>query len=80
MSKIYCTKLQKDLDSLQGIPYPGEIGARIQKEISLEAWGMWLGKQTMLINENRLNPLDQETRVFLEKEMLKFLFNEPKPE
>lgn len=77
MSKIYCTKLQKDLDSLQGSPYPGHIGDRIQKEISTDAWNQWLNKQTMLINENRLNPLEKETRVFLEKEMLKFLFDEP---
>lgn len=76
MSKIYCTKLQKDSDGMPSSPYPGPIGERIQKEISEEAWSLWLGQQTMLINENRLNPLDPETRIFLEKEMLKFLFED----
>ncbi len=76
MTTIHCTKLQKKLASLSGRPYPGLIGERIQTEISEQAWILWLNEQTKLINENRLNPLDKETRVFLEAEMLKFLFNE----
>ena len=34
----------------------------------------WLAHQTMLINENRLSPLDPKHRAFLEGEMQKFLF------
>jgi Fe-S cluster biosynthesis and repair protein YggX len=78
MSKIHCAKLQKDLDSLPNSPYPGPTGERIQATISAEAWTLWLNEQTILINENRLNPLDKETKVFLETAMLKFLFNESK--
>jgi len=38
------------------------------------AWAEWLAHQTMLINENRLNPRDPKARAFLQAEMEKFLF------
>ena len=34
------------------------------------------GNRTMLINENRLNVLDKETRKNLESEMINYLFGE----
>ena len=37
---------------------------------------MWLGHQTMLINEYRLTPIEPKARQFLEEEMEKFLFGE----
>lgn len=77
MSKtVFCQKLQKDLPALPQPPYPGELGERIQASISQEAWQQWLGQQTMLINEYRLNLLDPEARQFLQTEMEKFLFGE----
>ena len=35
---------------------------------------MWLGHQTMLINENRLTPIEPKARKFLEEEMEKYFF------
>ncbi|MDI5454456.1 oxidative damage protection protein, partial [Salmonella enterica subsp. enterica serovar Cerro] len=35
--------------------YPGELGKRIYNEISKDAWAQWQHKQTMLINEKKLN-------------------------
>jgi len=55
-------------------PYPGELGQRIFEQVSKEAWQMWLQHQTMLINENRLTPIDPKDRAFLEGEMDKFFF------
>ena len=75
MSKtILCKKLNKELPALDFAPLPGELGQRIQKEISAEAWEQWSAKQTMLINEYRLNLTDIKSREFLKDEMLKFLF------
>ncbi|MBS0462355.1 MAG: Fe(2+)-trafficking protein, partial [Proteobacteria bacterium] len=36
----------------------------------------WLAQQTMLINENRLSPLDRAHRAILETEMEKCLFGD----
>ncbi len=73
---IFCSKLNKDAQGFEKPPYPGEIGQRVYDNISQEAWQLWLAHQTMLINEYRLNLLDDDARSFLEKEMDKFLFSD----
>jgi len=76
MAKVNCSKLKKELEALDYQPYPGDIGKKIMENISAEAWQMWMGHQTMLINEMRLTPVDPKARKFLEEEMEKFLFGE----
>lgn len=71
---IHCSKLDIDAEGLDFAPWPGALGQRIYLEISKPAWQQWLTHQTMLINENRLNPLDPSTRGFLAREMEKYLF------
>jgi Fe-S cluster biosynthesis and repair protein YggX len=68
--------LGEELDGLSFQPYPGELGKRIYEQISQQAWQKWLALQTMLINENRLSPLNPEHRKYLEGEMEKFFFGE----
>lgn len=74
--KVFCQKYQSELPALERPPYPGAIGQRILNHISAQAWKDWMNHQTMLINENRLSLMDPTARVFLEKEMEKFLFGE----
>ena len=76
MKKIFCQKLKKEAEGLEFAPYPGELGQRILENISKEAWAMWQSRQTMFINEYRLNLMDKEARTFLETEMEKFLFSD----
>ena len=71
---VKCVKLGKEAEGLDYPTYPGELGKRIFENVSKEAWQTWLGHQTMLMNENRLNPLDPKARKFLEGEMEKFFF------
>lgn len=71
---ITCMKLGKQAEGLAMAPYPGELGKRIFENVSKEAWQMWLKHQTMLINENRITPLDPKARQFLEGEMEKYFF------
>lgn len=73
---VQCVKLQREAEGLDWQPYPGELGKRIYDSISKEAWQMWVGHQTMLLNEYRLTPVDPKARKFLESEMEKFLFGE----
>lgn len=73
---VNCVKLKKEAEGLARPPLPGEIGKRVQENISREAWVQWLGQQTILINEYRLSPLDPQARKFLEEQMLEFLFDE----
>lgn len=71
---VFCTKLQREAEGLTYAPYPGELGKRIYANVSQQGWRQWLEHQTMLINENRLSPLDPKARKYLEAEMEKFLF------
>jgi len=52
------------------------LGQRIFDSVSKVAWQRWLAHQTMLINENRLSPIEPKAREFLEREMDKFFFGE----
>lgn len=71
---VNCVKLGKQAEGLERPTYPGELGQRIFESISKEAWQLWMKQQTMLINENRLTPVNPEHRALLEKEMENFLF------
>jgi len=66
--------LGEQAEGLDYAPYPGELGQRIFENVSKQAWQQWIGHQTMLINENRLTPIEPAARKFLEQEMEKFFF------
>ena len=71
---VHCIKLGKEAEGLDAPTYPGELGQRIFDNVSKEAWQLWLGQQTILINEHRISPIDPQARQFLETEMEKFFF------
>ena len=73
---VNCIKLGREAEGLKMPPYPGELGQRVFENVSKEAWQMWLGHQTMLLNEYRLTPIEPKDRAFLEQEMEKFFFGE----
>ena len=74
MRTVHCVKLDREAEGLAFAPWPGELGKRIYEQVSKQAWSEWLAHQTMLINENRLSPLDPGTRSFLAAEMQKYFF------
>ncbi len=86
---VYCGKLQKeapgiDEDELQGsialemIESLGgaELRQRIHENISMEAWELWKGFLTMILNEYRLNVMDPQADEFIRQQMEEFFFGE----
>jgi Fe-S cluster biosynthesis and repair protein YggX len=71
---VYCEFEKHEAEGLDVAPWPGEAGTRVYAHIGKPAWAKWLAHQTMLINENRLSPMDPKHRAFLQEQMLKFLF------
>jgi Fe-S cluster biosynthesis and repair protein YggX len=71
---VFCQKHQIETEGLGFVPWPGAMGKRVFDHIGKAAWQQWLAHQTMLINDNRLSPLDHKHLAFLEGEMQKFLF------
>jgi Fe-S cluster biosynthesis and repair protein YggX len=72
---VHCRVDDSEVEGLDFAPWPGELGRRVFNEIGKPAWQRWLAHQTMLINENRLSPMDPKARAFLATEMEKFLFS-----
>jgi Fe-S cluster biosynthesis and repair protein YggX len=79
---VNCVLLEEELPGLAFQSYPGDLGKRIFENVSQQAWMQWMKHQTMLINENRLSPMEPAHRKFLEGEMEKYFFGEgsEKPE
>lgn len=73
--KVKCVKMGEELEGLDFLPFPGELGQKVYDNVSKEAWKQWLGQQTILINEYRLSSLDKKAQTFLKEEMQKFLFS-----
>lgn len=71
---IFCTHLNKEAEGLDFQSLPGELGKKVFNNISKEAWGRWMSKQTMLINEKKLNLMSPDDRSFIEQQMVAFLF------
>ena len=76
---INCIKLKQELEGLDFAPLPGDLGQRLYDNVSKEAWKNWLGHQTMLINENRLNLSDESSRQYL-RQQLEYYFFQSDPE
>ena len=74
--KVFCKKLQKELDGLTLPPFPGPKGEEVFNNVSQQAWSDWQAKQTMLINEKHLNMMDIESRQYLNEQMEKYFNNE----
>ena len=73
---VNCIKLGKEAPGLDFPPLPGELGKRIFENVSKEAWQEWLRLQTMLINEQRLSPVNPEHRKYLEEQVERHFFGE----
>ena len=72
---VKCVLLGVDAEGMDYAPYPGSLGQRVYEQVSKQAWQQWVTHQTMLINENRLTPIEPAARKFLEEEMEKFFFS-----
>lgn len=73
---VNCVKLGREAEGMDFPPMPGELGKRLFENVSKEAWQQWIRYQTMLINENRLSPVDPKARNFLKAELEKFFFGD----
>jgi Fe-S cluster biosynthesis and repair protein YggX len=58
---------------LQEAPYPNELGEKVLAHTCEECWNAWVGQQLMLMNEYRLDPMNDEHSKFLDQQMQEFL-------
>lgn len=73
---VQCAKLKKELPGLEHAPMRGDFGQRLYREVSQEAWQLWLKHSMMVINEYRLNPSEEKAQEILIKQMEEFFFGD----
>ncbi len=73
---VQCIKSGVEAEGLDEPPLAGALGQRIFDNVSKQAWRQWLARQTMLINEHRLQVRDPQARAFLTAELEKYFFGE----
>ena len=73
---VKCVKLGRDLEGLARPPFPGPMGKRIFENVSAQAWEMWQGQSTLLINHYGLKLADPRAQQFLMEQMEEYFFGE----
>jgi Fe-S cluster biosynthesis and repair protein YggX len=73
---VFCTKYKQEMEGLDEPPFDSDFGQKIYKNVSKKAWGEWVERQKMLLNEYRLQPWTREAQDFLVEQMNGFFFGE----
>src|ERR1035437_9659572 len=71
---VFCTRNKKEMEGLDEPPFDSEFGQKIYKNVSKAAWGEWVERQKMLLNEYRLQPWTPQAQQFLVEQMEEFFF------
>jgi len=67
-------KYKAEMEGLDEPPFDSDFGQKIYKNVSKKAWGEWVERQKMLLNEYRLQPWTKEAQEFLVEQMNEFFF------
>ena len=73
MAMVHCAKCGQEREGLANPPFGGELAKKVHATICKPCWAEWIGRQTMIINEYRLNVVDPKAQEALLEEMKQFL-------
>jgi len=73
MTEIQCSKCGKIAPGLTEAPFKNELGTMVLHHVCKDCWQEWIRTQLMIMNEHRLNPLNDEHNKFLDEQMKIFL-------
>jgi len=73
---VHCIKLGRDAPGLQEAPIPGELGQRVLENVSEEGWDQFLEYFKMVVNEYRLNLMDESTDEIFNQSVENFFFGD----
>jgi Fe-S cluster biosynthesis and repair protein YggX len=72
--QVFCVKLGREAEGLDEAPFDSELGQKIYKNISKEAWDQWQEHMKMLLNEYRLQPWKKDHQDFIVQQMEQYFF------
>ncbi|EQM48179.1 bacterial Fe(2+) trafficking family protein [Vibrio parahaemolyticus VPCR-2010] len=58
MKTVLCVKYGKELEALPKPPIKGELGEKVYQKLSAKGWRLWLMCQTIIINDQGLNLME----------------------
>ena len=73
---VHCIKLGREAPGLQEPPIPGELGQKIFENVSEEGWNLFLEYFKMVVNEQRLNLMDESTDEIFNQSVENFFFGD----
>ncbi len=73
---VFCAKYKQEMEGLMRPRLTVNLGRRFTITSSKKAWGEWVERQKMLLNEYRLQPWTREAQEFLVEQMQEFFFGE----
>jgi Fe-S cluster biosynthesis and repair protein YggX len=73
MATLHCVKCGNEGEGLPNPPFGGELGRKVHSQVCRPCWSEWVSRQTMIINEYRLNVVDPKAQEALLNEMKNFL-------
>ncbi|MCE7869694.1 oxidative damage protection protein [bacterium CPR1] len=76
MRMVQCVKLKEELPGLPSPPIPGPLGEKVYENVSAQAWKMFEEYFLMVINENRLDMIDENTDDIFFQQVEAFLFTD----
>ncbi len=73
---IHCVKLDREAPGLPRAPLPGDLGQKVYENVSQEGWDMFREYFTMVLNEQRLDLMDDSTDAIFINCVEDFFFGE----
>ncbi len=71
---VFCSKYKSEMEGLDEPPFDSDFGNKIYNTVSKRAWGEWVERQKMLLNEYRLQPWTPQAQEFLVEQMNEFFY------
>ena len=71
---VFCCKYKAEMEGLDEPPFDSDFGNKIYNTVSQKAWGEWIERQKMLLNEYRLQPWTPQAQEFLVEQMNDFFY------
>lgn len=79
MSTITCSRCKLSRPTIEGNPYPGDLGDEIRQKVCGQCWAEWQQAEVIVINELRLDFMDPRSHDTLVQHMREFLGLDSEP-
>ena len=73
MDTVTCSRCHQQGAAATEIPYSGDLGDQIRRQVCAACWAEWLQAEVIVINELRLDFMDPRSNDILAQHLREFL-------